>query len=101
MTEHEPRHRRYTADEFIAIDQHVFGPGRYELLDGVPVELDALPPDHGAIVVTLAASVCRALTSADRDGRVETGTAVIPKSRSHDRVRLPHVLVGWSGKPTV
>ena len=54
--------RQWTADEFIATAQHIFGDAwRYELVDGRIVAHAAPAPDHGAIIAGIVAGLaCRA-----------------------------------------
>lgn len=89
-----------TVDEFLAADQSALGSAwRYELLDGQPEAQAAPSPEHGAIVVNIGA----ALKARLRGGpcRVEAGSAVVPRNRGGDRVRIPDLTVRCAGRPTI
>lgn len=89
-----------TVAEFLAADQSALGSAwRYELLDGQAVARAAPSPEHGAIVVNLGA----ALKAWLRGGpcRVEAGSAVVPRNRGADRVRIPDLTVRCAGRPTI
>lgn len=89
-----------TVDEFLATDPSAFGPAwRYELVDGQPEAQAAPSPEHGAIVVNLGAALKARLGGGPC--RVEAGSAVVPRSRGGDRVRIPDLTVRCAGRPTI
>lgn len=89
-----------TVAEFLATDPSAFGPAwRYELVDGQPEAQVAPSPEHGAIVVNLGAALKARLGGSPC--RVEAGSAVVPRSRGGDRVRILDLTVRCAGRPTI
>ena len=83
--------RAWTAEEFLATDQHEFGPAwRYELVSGLIVAHAAPTPDHGAIAANLAGILRNGLRGASSRlpgrGRLRSGAqARAAEHRPHPR----------------
>lgn len=92
--------REWTADEFVATDQHKFGPlWRYELVDGQIIGHAAPNPEHGAIIVGLSSVLLREL-AANKDGcRPEAGSAATPRSEQRNTARIPDAIVRCGEHP--
>lgn len=94
--------RIWTAEEFLATDQHEFGPAwRYELIDGVIVGHAAPSADHGAILAALATALGRRMEDR-RDGcRPEAGSGAAPKNQQRATARIPDVMIRCGEHPRV
>jgi Uma2 family endonuclease len=92
----------WTADEFLATDQHTFGDAwRYELVDGRIVAHAAPSPDHGAILSGLATALGNRLRG-NRDGcRPEAGSGAAPKRQQRHTARIPDATVRCGDLPRV
>jgi Uma2 family endonuclease len=92
---------RLTVEDFLASDYGAFGDAwRYELIDGVITGHDAPSPDHGAVVVNLAAALKTRLAIGS-GCRAEAGTAAIPKGKAATTARIPDIVVRCDGQPRV
>lgn len=92
----------WTAEEFLATDQHDFGDAwRYELVDGRIIAHAAPAPDHGAILSGLAGALVARLRG-NRDGcRPESGSGAAPRTRQRNTARIPDAMIRCSALPRV
>jgi Uma2 family endonuclease len=92
----------WTAEDFLATDQHEFGDAwRYELVDGEIVAHAAPSPDHGAILSGLATALGGRLRG-NRDGcHSETGSGTIPRRQQRNTARIPDALIRCREHPRV
>ncbi len=94
--------RSWTADEFLATDQHDFGDDwRYELIDGRIVGHSAPMPEHGAILAGLTGALVSRRTEMPKGCRPEAGSGVTPSTRQRNTARIPDVLVRCGEHPRV
>ena len=94
--------RHWTADEFTAADQSVFGPlWRYELVDGHVVGHSAPSPEHGAIIIGLGVALARAMEGKAPGCRPEAGSAATPSTEQRNTARIPDVQVRCGDHPRV
>lgn len=94
--------RTWTAEEFLATDQHEFGPAwRYELVGGVIVAHAAPTPDHGAIALNLAGILRDALRGHPAGCRGEVGSGAAPKREQRNTARIPDVIIRCGEHPRV
>jgi Uma2 family endonuclease len=94
--------RVWTADEFLATDQHEFGPAwRYELVSGVIVAHAAPTPDHGAIAFNLADILRNGLREHPAGCRGEVGSGTVPKRERRNTARIPDVTIRCGEDPRV
>lgn len=94
--------RLWTADEFIAADQHSFGNAwRYELVDGRILAHDAPEPEHGAILAGLTGALTERLKGRPGGCRPESGSAAIPKTVRRNTARIPDVIIRCGEHPRV
>ena len=90
-----------TADDFLAMDQRVFGDAwRYEMVDGRIVAHAAPSPDHGAILVALSAALFNRLKGR-KDCRGEGGSGAVPKRQQRNTARIPDVMIRCGEHPRV
>jgi Uma2 family endonuclease len=94
--------RKWTAEEFLATDQHELGDAwRYELVDGVVVAHAAPSPDHGAILSGLTTALGRRLESRSDGCRPETGSGAAPKTQQRATARIPDAMIRCGETPRV
>jgi Uma2 family endonuclease len=95
--------RVWTAQEFLATDQHEFGDAwRYELVDGVIVAHAASSPDHGAIISALTTAIDKRLEARPGSGcRTESGSGAAPMSQQRPTARIPDAIVRCGEHPRV
>jgi len=94
--------KTWTADEFIAQDQHDFGNAwRYELVDGQVLAHAAPAPEHGAILAGLTGALVSRIAAMPRDCRPETGSAATPRTAQRNTARIPDVMIRCSEHPRV
>ena len=95
--------RVWTAEEFLATDQHDFGDAwRYELVDGAIVAHAAPSPDHGAIIAALTTAIDKRLEA--RPGsfcRTESGSGAAPRSQQRPTARIPDAIIRCGEHPRV
>ncbi|HVC63547.1 MAG TPA: Uma2 family endonuclease [Acetobacteraceae bacterium] len=92
----------WTAEKFLATDQHEFGDAwRYELVDGEVVAPAAPSPDHGAILSGFATALGVRLRG-NRDGcRPEVGSGAVPRRRQRNTARIPDAMIRCGDHPKV
>ncbi len=94
--------KAWTADEFIAQDQHDFGDAwRYELVDGQILAHAAPAPEHGAILTGLGGALVNRMTAMPRGCRPETGSAATPRSAQQNTARIPDLVIRCGEHPKV
>jgi len=94
--------KAWTADEFIAQDQHNFGDAwRYELVDGQILAHAAPAPEHGAILAGLTGALVSRITAMPRGCRPETGSAAAPRTAQRNTARIPDAMIRCSEHPRV
>ena len=94
--------RKWTAEEFLATDQHELGDAwRYELVDGVVVAHAAPSPDHGASLSGLTTALGRRLESRSDGCRPETGSGAAPKTQQRATARIPDAMIRCGETPRV
>lgn len=94
--------RFWTADEFLATDQHDFGDDwRYELIDGRVVGHPEQSPEHGAILAGLIGALANRLAGMPGGCRPEAGSGATPRTRQRNTARIPDVLVRCGEHPRV
>ena len=90
-----------TADDFLTMDQRLFGDAfRYEMVDGRIVAHAAPCPDHAAILVALSASLFNRLRSR-KDCRGEAGSGAAPKRQQRNTARIPDAMIRCGEIPRV
>jgi Uma2 family endonuclease len=100
MVEH--LQRIWTAEEFLATDQHEFGDAwRYELVDGQIVAHAAPSPDHGAILSGLAAALGNRVRNNPDGCRPEVGSGAVPRHRQRTTARIPDAMIRCGEHPRV
>lgn len=86
----------WTAEGFLATDQHVFGDAwRYELVDGRTVAHTAPSPEHGAILAGLTGALASRLRGNPDGCRPESGSGAVPKTAQRATARIPDAMVRW------
>lgn len=94
--------QNWTAESFLATDQHVFGDAwRYELVDGRIVAHAAPSPEHGAILAGLIAALASRLRGNPHGCRPESGSGAVPKSAQRATARIPDALIRCGDHPRV
>jgi len=94
--------RVWTAEEFLATDQHEFGDAwRYELVDGVIVAHAAPSPNHGAIVLGLSTTLGKRMRGRLDGCRPETGSGAAPSRRQRNTARIPDAMIRCGENPRV
>jgi len=94
--------RVWTAEEFLATDQTVFGRDwRYELVGGLIIGHAALSLDHAAITASLAACLVRSLRGHESGCRAEIGSGAVPQYEQRNTARIPDVLIRCGVHPRV
>ena len=97
----KPEHA-WTADEFLATDQHDFGDDwRYELIDGRIVGHSAPMPEHGAILAGLTGALANRLVGMPGGCRPESGTGATPRTKQRNTARIPDLLIRCGEHPRV
>jgi Uma2 family endonuclease len=92
----------WTAERFIATDQHLFGDAwRYELVDGRIVAHAAPSPEHGAILAGLTTALGGRLRGNPDGCRPESGSAAVPRSAQRSTARIPDALIRCGEYPRV
>ncbi|HVC59409.1 MAG TPA: Uma2 family endonuclease [Acetobacteraceae bacterium] len=92
----------WTAERFLATDQHVFGRAwRYELVDGRIVAHAAPTPEHGAILAGLTGALVSRLRGNPDGCRPENGSDAVPKSAQRATARIPDALVRCGQHPRI
>ena len=94
--------REWTADAFLAMNQHEFGDAwRYELVDGQVVAAAAPSPEHAAILAGLTSAIAMRLRG-NKDGcRPESGSGAVPRTRQRNTARIPDVTIRCGEHPRV
>jgi Uma2 family endonuclease len=89
------------ADEFLRTDQCEFGPAwRYELVRGTIVAHAAPSPEHGVILVNLAAELHGRLRG-HLECRSELGSGAVPQYEQRDTARIPDAMIRCGKNPRV
>jgi Uma2 family endonuclease len=92
----------WTADAFVATDQHVFGNDwRYELVEGQVVGHAAPSPEHGAILIGLSAALFNRRDRLPAGCRPESGSAATPSSLQRNTARIPDAMIRCGAFPRV
>ena len=93
--------RVWTAEEFLATDQALFGDAwRYELADGVIVAYAAPSADHGAILHGLNTAIGVRMKGR-KDCRPETGSGAAPRNQQLATARIPDSMIRCREHPRV
>jgi Uma2 family endonuclease len=94
--------RVWTAEAFLATDQHDFGDAwRYELVDGRIIAHAAPAPDHGAILSGLVTALGNRLRGNPDGCRPESGSGAVPRSQQRATARIPDALIRCGDNPVV
>lgn len=102
MSTTAPTPRVWTAEDFLATDQHEFGPAwRYELADGAIVAHAAPSPDHGAILAGLTAALARRMEARTDGCRPEAGSGAAPRNQQRATARIPDAMIRCGEHPRV
>lgn len=92
----------WTAETFLATDQHTFGDAwRYELVDGRIIAHAAPSPEHGAILAGLTTALGSRLRGNPDGCRPENGSGAVPKTAQRVTARIPDVLIRCGEHPRV
>lgn len=92
---------KLTADDFLTMDQRLFGDAwRYEMVDGRIIAHAAPSPDHGAILASLIVAVGRRMDGR-RDCRAEGGSGAVPKRQQRNTARIPDAMIRCGQYPKV
>lgn len=92
----------WTAETFLATDQHVFGGAwRYELADGRIIAHAAPSPEHGAILAGLTTALGSRLRGNPDGCRPESGGGAVPRSAQRATARIPDALIRCGEHPRV
>jgi Uma2 family endonuclease len=92
----------WTAERFLATDQHAFGDAwRYELVDGRIVAHAAPSPEHGAILAGLTGALASRLRGNPDGCRPESGSDAVPKSAQRATARIPDAMIRCGEHPRV
>ncbi|MEJ0017104.1 MAG: Uma2 family endonuclease [Acetobacteraceae bacterium] len=92
----------WTAETFLATDQHAFGDAwRYELVDGHIVAHAAPTPEHGAILAGLTTALGTRLRGNPDGCRPESGSGAVPRSAQRATARIPDALIRCGEHPRV
>jgi Uma2 family endonuclease len=92
----------WTAEQFLAVDQHEFGDAwRYELVDGVVVAHAAPSPAHGAILSGLTTAVGKRMEGRADGCHPETGSGAVPLSQQLPTARIPDAMIRCGDHPRV
>lgn len=90
-----------TADDFLTVDQSVFGDAwRYEMVDGRIIAHAAPSPDNGAILMGLGTALGNRLRDR-RDCRPEGGSGAVPARKQRNTARIPDAMVRCGDNPKV
>jgi Uma2 family endonuclease len=90
-----------TADDFLTMDQHLFGDAwRYEMVDGRIIAHAAPSPDHGAILMNLGGALVSRLKGR-KDCRAEGGSGAVPKRQQRNTARIPDAMIRCGEHPKV
>ena len=94
--------RIWTADEFLATDQHEFGDAwRYELVDGEIIAHAAPSPDHAAIISGLIGALGSRLRGNRNGCRPEAGSGAAPLRQQRNTAWIPDATVRCGDLPRV
>ena len=89
------------ADAFLRTDQFEFGNAwRYELVRGAIVAHAAPSPEHGVILVNLAAELHSRLRG-HLECRSEIGSGAVPQYEQRDTARIPDAMIRCGEHPRV
>ena len=92
--------KAWTAEAFLAADQHVFGDAwRYELVDGQIVAHAAPAPLHGELMAKLALAL--GLRLRGHPCKLEIGSGAAPTRQQRATARIPDLLIRCAGLPRV
>jgi Uma2 family endonuclease len=92
----------WTADAFLASDQHIFGDAwRYELVNGKILAHDAPTPEHGAIAAGLNMAIATRLRGNPDGCRPEIGSGAAPLRAQRNTARIPDITIRCRGLPRV
>jgi Uma2 family endonuclease len=92
----------WTAERFLATDQHEFGNAwRYELVDGRIVAHAAPSPEHGAILAGLTGALANRLRDNPDGCRPESGSGAVPKRQQRATARIPDAMIRCGEHPRV
>jgi len=92
----------WTAECFLATDQHEFGDAwRYELVDGSIVAHAAPSPEHGAILAGLTGALANRLRGNPDGCRPENGSGAVPRQAQRPTARIPDAMIRCGEHPRV
>jgi Uma2 family endonuclease len=92
----------WTAEAFLAADQHDFGPAwRYELVDGQIVAHAAPSPEHAAILAALGGALTARLRGHSGGYRPEIGSGAAPRLQQRATARIPDATIRCGNLPRV
>src|ERR1700761_5791753 len=90
-----------TADDFLTMDQRIFGDAwRYEMVDGRIIAHAAPSPDHGAILMNLGGALVSRLKGR-KDCRAEGGSGAVPKRQQRNTACIPDAMIRCGQHPKV
>lgn len=93
--------RVWSAEEFLATDQALFGDAwRYELADGMIVAHAAPAADHGAILQGLSTAIGMRMKGR-KDCRPEIGSGAAPRNQQRATARIPDAMIRCGEHPRV
>jgi Uma2 family endonuclease len=102
MGKQRAKSHEWTADTFLATDQHEFGDAwRYELIDGQIVAHAAPSPDHGAMLMGLATALGNRLRGNREGCRPEAGSGAAPRNQQGPTARIPDAMVRCQDLPRI
>ena len=92
----------WTAEAFLATDQHAFGDAwRYELVDG-RIKAHAAPsPEHAAILSGLIAALAVRLRGNTGRCRPEAGSCAAPRQQQRGTARIPDAIIRCGDLPRI
>jgi Uma2 family endonuclease len=92
----------WTAEAFLATDQHEFGDAwRYELVEGRIVAHAAPSPEHGAVLAGLVGALGSRLRGNPDGCRPESGSGAVPRAAQRPTARIPDAMIRCGEHPRV
>ncbi len=92
----------WTAERFLATDQHEFGDAwRYELVEGQIIAHAAPSPEHAAILAGLTTALGSRLRGNPDGCRPESGSGAVPRQAQRPTARIPDAMIRFGDHPRV
>ncbi len=92
----------WTAERFLATDQHEFGDAwRYELVEGQIIAHAAPSPEHAAILAGLTTALGSRLRGNPDGCRPESGSGAVPRQAQRPTARIPDAMIRCGDHPRV